>query len=145
MKKSARISIIAKIEEAKEREEARKLAEYQRAVLDKKTKLQELQGFLNEYKERFMKLTRFGASADKIRSSHAFISQLNKAISQQHNAVADAERAADEYREQWLRAKRRMEILQKAVNNLRRQERQHEDRKEQLTIDELARRKRQAY
>ena len=141
MKKSARLTAIAKIEEAKERAEARKLSECQKAAREKKVKLRELEKFLGEYNERFMQLTRSGAQAGKIRSSHAFLSQLNNAILQQRKAVLEAERAAEEYREQWMLAKRRVDILQKAVDKLRVQELQHEQRKEQLIIDELARHK----
>ena len=141
MKKSARLAAITKIEEAKEHAEARKLSECRKAAHEKKAKLRELEEFLGEYNERFMQLTRSGAQAEKIRSSHAFLGQLNSAILQQRKAVLEAERAAEEYREQWMLAKRRVDILQKAVDKLHVQELQHEQRKEQLIIDELARHK----
>jgi flagellar FliJ protein len=145
MKKSARLSVIAKIAMAKERAEAKKLSECRRVVLERKSKLRELEGFLNEYQARFMTLTGQGAHAERIRASHAFMSHLNNAISQQQKAVMEAERAAEECRERWACAKRRMDILQKAVSNLHLQEQQLEQRREQLIIDELTRHKRQDF
>ena len=82
MKKSERFSVMVRIEETNEREEARKYSEFRKAIQDKKTKLAELEQYLDEYKERFLSLTRFGAQAEQIKSCYAFIRQLNGAIAQ---------------------------------------------------------------
>ena len=97
MKKSKRLSVLIKIEEANEREEARKFSGYQKVVQENRKKLSDLQGYLNEYQDMFTQLSTRGTEADKIRSCYAFISQLNAAISQQQKVVGEAERAAEEY------------------------------------------------
>lgn len=139
MKKSERLSVLIKIEEAKEREEARKFSEYQKAVQDKRKKLSDLEGYLDEYREKFLELTRYGTEAARIRSCYAFISQLNTAISQQQKAIRDAEHAAEEYRDIWIQAKQRMDILEKTISKFRDEELRHEQKKEQLLADELTR------
>ena len=141
MKKSVRFSALVRIEEAKEREEARKYSGFRRAAQDQKNKLAELERYLDEYRERFLALTRLGALAEQIKSCYAFIHQLNSAIAQQQKRVYEAEHSAEEYRQHWLRAKRRMDVLHKAMSKFRLDELQHERRKEQIITDEIARRK----
>lgn len=143
MKKSGRFSSIVKIEEAKEREEARKFSASKRVAEEKRIKLAELEGFREEYKERFLGLTRNGAHAGQIRSCYSFIAQLNSAITQQQSRVMDAEQAADECRRRWLQAKQRMDALQKAMNKFRLEELRQERKREQIVTDEIARRKQQ--
>ena len=138
-KKSERLSVLVKIEEANERAEARKFSEYRKAVQDKKNKLTDLQGYLDEYRDKFLELSLHGIEADKIRSCYAFISQLNAAIAQQQKAVQDAEHAAEDYRRVWSQAKQRMDILEKTISNIRKEELRHENKKEQLLADDLAR------
>lgn len=133
--------MLLKIVEAKEREEARRFANHKQAMHEKKIKLTELEGYLGEYNERFSELTRFGTQAGQIRSSYAFISQLNTAIAQQQKAVSDSERSVEEYRQHWLDAKRRVDILQMTVDKMLREELEKDNRHEQLIADEAARRK----
>ena len=142
MKKSKRLSVLIKIEEANEREEARKFSGYQKVVQENRKKLSDLQGYLDEYKDMFTQLSSRGTEADKIRSCYAFISQLNAAISQQQKLVNETERAAEEYRRNWLQAKQRMEILEKTIGKFRDEELRHEQKIEQMLADELIRYKR---
>jgi len=142
MKKSERLSVLIKIEEANEREEARKFSGYQKVVQENRKKLSDLQEYLNEYKDMFTQLSTRGTEADKIRSCYAFISQLNTAISQQQRMVSEVERAAEEYRQNWLQAKQRMDILEKTIGKFRDEELRHEQKLEQRLADELIRYKR---
>ncbi len=141
MKRSSRMRTLLRIEEAKEHEEARRFAEQRRLLREKNLKLTELRGYLGEYKDRFANLTRAGAHAAQIRSSYAFIGQLGDAISQQEKVVSDAERSVEEYRQQWLEAKRRVDILQKTMERMRREETERKQRTEQSLADEAAGRK----
>ena len=141
MKKSKRLSVLIKIEEANEREEARKFSGYQRVVQENRKKLSDLEGYLSEYKDMFTQISTRGTEADKIRSCYAFISQLNTAISQQQKMVSEAEHAAEEYRQNWLQAKQRMEILEKTIGKFRDEELRHEQKTEQMLADELIRHK----
>jgi flagellar FliJ protein len=142
MKKSKRLSVLIKIEEANEREEARKFSSYQKMVQENRKKLSDLQGYLDEYKDMFTQISTRGTEADKIRSCYAFISQLNIAISQQQMMVSEAERAAEEYRQNWLQAKQRMDILEKTIGKFRDEELRHEQKTEQMLADDLIRYKR---
>ena len=133
--------MLLKIEKAKERDEAMKFAERRKALHEKKAKLAELEGYVAEYRERFAAMTRSGSLAGQIRSSYAFINRLTEAISQQQQAVSDSERSMEEYRQLWLQAKQRMDILQKTVEKLVHEELEKEGKREQVIADELARRK----
>ena len=144
MKKSKRLSVLIKIEKAKERDEAFKLSEHQKILKENIDKLSELEAYLAEYREKYMKLTHHGAEADKIRHSYAFISQLNSAISQQMNTIRNLEFASDRYRQNWLEAKQRTDILEKAVSKLRDEESRDNLKREQLQADELAHFKRRS-
>ena len=139
--KSKRLSLLVKIEEAKEKEEALKLAKFQKIVQDSQNRLSDLEAYLDDYREKFAVLTRRGSEARKIRSSYAFISQLNQAISQQQKTVRELEAAADEHRQNWLSAKQRMDIMEKTITKFRDEELSQEEKKEQLFADEVARHK----
>lgn len=141
MKRSSRFRMLLKIEKAKEREEARKFAERRQALHEKKAKLAELEGYVAEYRERFSAMTRSGSLAGQIRSSYEFINRLTDAVSQQQQAVSDSEQSVEEYRQLWLQAKRRMDILQKTVDKLAHEELVKDGKREQVVADELARRK----
>jgi len=139
MKKSKRLSLLVRIEEAKEREEARKFTECQKSAQEKKKKLSDLEGYLGEYREKFLALTRDGTGAETIRSCYAFISQLNTAISHQQKLVQDAEESVEEYRQIWIQARQRMDMLERTINRFRDEEQRIEQKKEQLLADELGR------
>ena len=139
MKKSERLSVLVKIEESKERAEARKFSKYQKEVQEKRNKLTDLQDYLEEYRQKFLALSRQGSDADKIRSCYAFISQLNAAVAQQQKVILDAEHVADQYRQIWIQAKQRMDILEQTISNFREEELRHEHKQDQLLADELSR------
>ena len=140
-KKSTRLSALLKIEEAKQHEEGRKLSGYQKAVQDKKKKLSELETYLDEYREKFAELARRGTEAEKIRSCYAFISQLNTIILHQRQAVREATHSVESYRQVWIQAKQRTDILEKTLGKIRDDELRHERKQEQALTDELARHK----
>lgn len=139
MKKSKRLAVLIKIEEAKEREEARKFSERQKAAEDKKKKLSDLEGYLGEYRNKFLALTRDGIGAETIRSCYAFISQLNTAITHQRKIVCEAEQSVEDYRQIWIQAKQRMDILEKTITKFRDEELQNEQKREQRLADEQSR------
>lgn len=132
---------LLRIEEAKEREEARRLAECQGTWNGKKAKLAELEGYAREYVQRLENMTRSGVQTDKIRSNHAFILQLNAGIAQQRTIVTDSARAMDEQRRKWLRVKQRVDILLKTMDKMMRDEAGKERKQEQAIADEAAQRK----
>ena len=138
MKKSQRLLVLVKIEEAKEREEARKFSDFQKTVEGKRKKLFDLESYLDEYKRNFLEISRIGTSADRIKSSYAFLSQLNAAIIKQQALVQDAEEVSEKYRLNWIQAKQRMDILEKTIDKFRGEETRQEQKLEQKFADELS-------
>ena len=87
-------------------------------------------------------MVRDGSQADRIKSCYAFMSQLTIAILQQKQAVQDAEDATERYRQNWIQARRRMDIVEKTVCRFRGDELRHEQKMEQFLADEVSRHKR---
>ena len=145
MKRSSRLGSLLKIEEERERQEARKFAKHRKLLDEKMAKLVELEGYLGEYRDRFSELTRFGSPAAQVRSSYAFICQLKSLIDQQQEALSDSERSVEEFRQRWLEAKRRVDVLQMAIDKMVHEERARDNRNEQSLADEVARRKQHRY
>ena len=139
MKKSERLSVLAKIEKAKEREEARKYNEFQKIMKGNRKKLSDLENYMGEYREKYSQITRNGAEAARIKSCYAFMSQLSIAISQQKQLIQDAESIEEQHRRNWLHARQRMEILEKTLTKFRDEELMYERRREQALADEVSR------
>ena len=139
MKKSKRLSVLVKLEEAKEREEARRFSDYQRVAEDKRRRLSDLEGYLGEYREKFLALTRDGTAAETIKSCYVFISQLNAAIEHQRRVVQESEENLEEYRQTWILARQRMDIIEKTIGRFRDEELRYEQKREQLLAEELTR------
>jgi len=133
--------MLLKLEEAKERDEAKKFAEQRRILNERRLKLSELEGYLGEYEVRFTDLSRSGVQVAQLRAGYAFIGQLNDAISQQRQSILEGERYVEEYRQYWLEAKRRVDILQKTMDRMLEEELEKDKRKEQSLADEAARQK----
>lgn len=138
MKKSSRMSPILRMEESRERNEAIKLAEQQRILIDKKAKLDELQGYLKEYRGHFFSLAKIGANGEQIRSHNAFIEQVGGAIGKQQKIVQEAGLMVEEQRQRWLDAKRRVDILVKTIEKMKKDELTYEEKREQKLADEAA-------
>jgi len=141
MKRSSRFQMLLKLEEAKERDEARRFADQRRVLDEKRRKLSELENYLGEYHERFSNLGRSGTGGGQLRAGYAFIGQLKEAIGQQQQMVLEEERVVEEYRQYWLEAKQRVDILQKTMDKMLEEEAGRDRKKEQLIADEAARRK----
>jgi flagellar FliJ protein len=141
MRRSSRLATLLKIEEAKEREEARAFAELKRLLNEKLAKLTELEAYLREYHQRFADLTRNGTQAGQLRSSYDFICQLSSGISQQQIAVSESELDMEESRRRWMEAKQRVDILQKTIDKMVAEEGEKERKMEQSITDEAAQRK----
>ena len=139
MKKSERLSVLAKIEKAKEREEARKYNEFQKIMIGNRKKLSDLENYMGEYREKYSQITRNGAEAARIKSCYAFMSQLSVAILQQKRLIQDAESIEEQHRRSWLHARQRMEILEKTLTKFRDEELMYERRREQALADEVSR------
>lgn len=133
--------MLLKLEKAKERDEARKFAEQKRILNERRLKLSELEGYLGEYEGRFADLSRSGVEVAQLRASYAFIGQLSDAISQQRQAVLEGERCVEEYRQYWLEAKQRVDILQMTRDKMLVEELDKDGRIEQSLADEVARQK----
>jgi len=141
MNRASRFLVLLKLEESKEREEAKRLADSQRLLQERRKKLTELQAYLGEYHQQFSLTMRAGTTARQIQSSHAFINRLNGGIDQQGMAIEEAEYLVEECRQSWLEAKKRVDILNKTIERLEQEEVVRENRREQIQADEIAQHK----
>ena len=141
MNKSERFAVFVKIRDAKEREAARKLAAHNKHVQDNKDRLAELEGYLSEYLDKFKVLAKSGTDAQNIRQCYAFISELNLVIHQQKSAIQELEQVSNNFRNNWLRAKTNLEIMDKVICKFREEEGRMRNKYEQIQNDEHGRSK----
>ena len=64
---------------------------------------------------------------------------MESPVAQQQKVILDAEHVADQYRQIWIQAKQRMDILEQTISNFREEELRHEHKQDQLLADELSR------
>jgi flagellar FliJ protein len=120
--------------------QAGKLAAAQRRAADARTKLQELQIYLDDYRSNFEQRARGGIGMSGLRDYQIFIARLQDAVQQQ---LALSERLSEECereRSQWLEYVARTAALTKVIASARAEDNRHADRRLQTEIDERAQR-----
>jgi flagellar FliJ protein len=138
---SARLLKLLELEASREREAARRLAEGQRLLNERRLRFTELEGYLRDYQRQFITAARAGTGAAQARSSQLFITRLHHVLDQQRQAVAEAEDAVAERRTGWLEAKRRVDALNKTIERLDREQSERDRKTEQALADEAAQRR----
>lgn len=138
---SARLLKLLELEASREREAARRLADGQRMLDQRRLRLGELEGYLRDYQRQFITAARAGTGAAQARSSQTFIARLHHVLDQQRQAAAEAEHAVAERRADWLQAKQRVDALNKTIERLDREQAERERKTEQALADEAAQRR----
>jgi len=140
MKRSARLLKLLGLELSREREQARQLADAQRNLNERRLRLGELEGYLGDYKRQFNAVTGVPVPAVRVQADRAFLNRLSGIITQQSQAVVEAEQRVVARRDDWLQARHRVEALRKAVERLDREQAASARKQEQAVTDEAAQR-----
>jgi flagellar FliJ protein len=119
---------------------AARLAEFTRSALDAQRKLEMLREYRREYAARLASASRDGIHGDGLRNYRSFIANLDRAIEQQGQIVAQANGDRERARLQWSAEQRNVEsyrvLKDRAVMAVQRAER----RQQQKQQDEFANR-----
>jgi len=142
VRKSKRMEPVLRIAESREDQAAHAFAESRRQLGEHERQLVQLQGYRREYQMQIDNQAAAGITASRLVDTHRFLAQLDKAITQQQMVVEQATRLCNQKRQHWLMSRQKSQSLEKAKTRFETLERQHEDRREQKVLDELAQRRR---
>jgi len=138
MKKSNRFKPIVQVAETRETNAARAVSQAQQDALDKTSRLEQLQGYYQDYAQLFEQQGKSGFDTRQLQSFRAFLSQLNDAIEQQKAQVEISQKIVNEKRQHWHGARKKVKVFEKVVSNFLREEKYLEDKQDQSAMDEHA-------
>ncbi len=145
MKKSRRMQTLVKLARMEEEHAILQLGEAQRVFSEQMSKLQELESFHKEYRQRLEALGGSGTDIARLNEYRGFIHQIDQAMKIQRQRVAEAREVLDKQDLSWKEAR----VHHKALGNYQQRCREEEDliqaKREQKESDERAMRSRPAY
>lgn len=118
---------------------AQTLARLKQAWQDAESKLQQLQGFLDEYNQRLQQQAQSGFSISQLRDFQAFILKLELAIRAQGEEVERCRMRWHQGQEEWQTREREVKAYQTLRQRHDAAERKSEERLDQRLQDEFAR------
>ncbi|MEI6413603.1 MAG: flagellar export protein FliJ [Pseudomonadota bacterium] len=136
-KPSVRIRPIQRIAEKKEENAARALGDAQRALQAAQTRLNDLKNYYEIYQRQFQAAAAVGISTTQLQGYFAFLSRLDEAIQQQHQAVQDSEAERQRQMEIWKGHHSYRQSIDHLVERLRHEEFKADERREQKESDEF--------
>lgn len=141
MAPSERLKPVRGIAERRERTAAQAYTNAQRALQSQQDKLEQLRQFQQEYQGQFDAACRGGLSVGELQEYRAFLARLQQAVSQQETAVETSHQAHLDTQRRWQAQHVRTQAIGKAIERLRSEESQDQERREQKESDEYAQRK----
>jgi flagellar FliJ protein len=142
MASSDRLKPIQQIAELREQDAARSFGEAQRRLEEETRRLAELQGYRDEYLQRFRTLQQAGITVAQLLEYQAFLAKLEAAVARQAEIVALRRSDAERRRAAWTDKRTRSRAMERAVDNLASRESRDSERREQKALDERNQRRR---
>lgn len=136
MTKSQRLSPVVKVTEKKERSAAIAVSESKRVLDEHLLKLEHLKAYLDEYRETFRTLGETGFTVKKMQEYRIFLSNLETAVTQQHNIVKIYQETHDYSIKLWLASRRKVKALGAVIARHEKKERQEQMRRDQKELDD---------
>ena len=140
MKRSQRFEPVVKVAENREQEAARLLGEAQSALTQAQQRLNELEGYREEYIKRFHATGSTGMSAAQMMDYRAFLLKLDQAIAEQGIVAEQATHFVEQQRQEWFAKRGKVKMLDTVVARYQAVEQRDADRKEQGDQDERSQR-----
>ena len=119
---------------------ARKVAECQQAVKDRKLQLDELVGYRVGYTDGLLQKSRAGLNSARMNDYSLFMERLNNAIEQLQVALESAYKDLSTSKRTLLEKLQRLKVLESVVMRHQQSERQVQSRREQKESDDHAQR-----
>ncbi|MDR2208129.1 MAG: flagellar export protein FliJ [Azoarcus sp.] len=122
-------------------EVTRELGELIASERSSQQKLELLQGYRNEYGERFMEAARSGIGAEAMRNFTNFLARIDEAIEIQQHIVEQSRQDTSQGQQQWVKQRSKVRAFDTLSQRFRNEVAHKELRQEQRTSDEHASRK----
>ncbi len=141
MKKSQRIKVIVDLNASNEKEALKALGQTQTKKQELQTQLENLQQYRQEYQDQYQSVGKAGVSVNQLLEFRSFISKLDQAIQDQHQALVDVENETMLARKAWERQHHKTKNLQKVCDSALAEEVKAENKGEQNDLDDRASRR----
>lgn len=139
MTRSERMKPVARVAESRQQDAARRVGERQRALQEQLRRLDELQGYRDEYAARFEQ-----ASAPmhglQVREYRLFLQRLGQALEEQLRNVERARLALEQSQADWTQTRVKRDAVDRVIGRFRTQEDRDEARLEQAENDAFGQR-----
>lgn len=140
MKKSKRLEPIVKLAENDEMNAARALGECQNRLNAHQARLSQLVSYRRDYVERMQRQGLAGMMVSQMQSYQRIIAQLEHGINEQTRIVENARTELEKMKNRWFESRTRTQSMDMVHGQYIRQERMHDQRREQKECDERAQR-----
>lgn len=140
MSRSKRLQPVQRLTQAREKDAARALGNSRQQLQQLQQQLAELERYREEYRKHYQQSGNAGFSAQKLQQLQLFLANIDQAIAQQQQAIANAEKLCEQQKASWFRARGKTQALDKVVERYQEDERQQQNRREQKENDEYAQR-----
>jgi flagellar FliJ protein len=131
---------VQRVAHGREQDAMQKLGQSQQFLDAQQARLEELRAYREQYSRDFAASGESGLAASRLRDFRAFLGRLSEAIQQQEALVARYRSQHEQTRQLWIESRSHSQAIDKVVDRYRQQERQRQDRREQLEQDERAQR-----
>lgn len=121
-------------------EAARVMQAEQQRLLQQQTRLDQLTGYLADYRQRLNDSQQRGMTVNQWRDFQSFMVKLDQALAQQREEVSRAEHRAATAREAWSARRQKVKAFEALEVRHLEIEAQHERKREQKLLDEFANR-----
>lgn len=138
MAKPFRLKALVGLAEDRSEEAARALARLKQVWQLAETKLEQLKGYLEEYRQRLQQQTQSGFSIAQWRDYQAFIAKLENAIKLQTEEVERCRLRWELGQREWQEREREVKAYQTLQTRHEEAERKQEERQDQRLQDEFA-------
>jgi flagellar FliJ protein len=138
MNDPSRLEPISDYADMRETEAAQRLAVTARALKAKEAEVEQLRGYLAEYRQRAASAGEQAADPMRLQNSRAFLTKLSDAVALQE---AELQKSIERYRfeaERWRASHQRAKALDKVIERMERQEHQASQKRDQADTDERA-------
>jgi flagellar FliJ protein len=136
MSRSKRMQPVAEMAQNNANDAAQILAIYQQRYYEKKSQLDELIAYRDDYALRFQQQGREGLNSLQMQDYNLFLERLNRAIDHQQAALKNACLDLDNRRRVWQEKHQHSRAIGKVVNRHRQQEQREKSRKDQRESDD---------
>ena len=138
MTKSQRLKPVIKVSETRERDAARALAESKNTLVERQTRLADLNAYREEYTARFSAWGGSGVTAIQLNEYRVFLANLNAAIAYQEKLIENSQREFEDKLRIWHQVRGRVKALNGIVERYHQDDMRVETRREQSAEDERA-------